>query len=94
MKPVTSPLVGSMVPASLGWGAAGRDAGNRLDQLGHAEILERRAEEHRRQIAMAIGLQIELRIARLPQLDFLGELFGHRLMIDRAEKFARRPRDG
>jgi hypothetical protein len=40
MKPVTSPLEGSMVPCLAGLGRGG-DAGDRLDQFGHAEILQR-----------------------------------------------------
>jgi hypothetical protein len=89
MKPVTSPLLGSMVPASLGWGRRRRNTGDGLDQFRHAEILQRRTKEHRRQIAMAIGFQIELGITRLPQFDFLGKLLGHRLMVDLAQKLAR-----
>jgi hypothetical protein len=51
-------------------------AGDRVDQFGNAEILERRSEIDRRQVAVAIGIQIEFGIARLCQLHFLGDFGG------------------
>jgi hypothetical protein len=49
---------------------------DRGDQFGHAKVLERRSEIDRRQVAMAIGFQVELRIAFAAQFDFLEEFVG------------------
>jgi hypothetical protein len=51
-----------------------RIARNRLDQVGDAEALKCRSEVDRRQVAGAIGIEIELGVADLRQVDFLGEL--------------------
>ena len=47
------------------------DARDRVDQFGDAEILQRDAEVDRGQVAVAIGLEVELGIAALRQLDLL-----------------------
>ena len=44
------------------------------EQIAHAEILQRRAEIDRRQMAFAIGAEIEARQAGARQLDLLFEL--------------------
>ena len=67
-------------------------ARDRLDQFGNAEILERAAEIHRRQVAIAERLEIEFGIADLRQFDFLGEHFRDRgVAIAGAGEFLRRP---
>ena len=50
---------------------------DRLDQFGYSEILERGSEIHRREVAIAIGLEIEFGIPDLRELDFLGEALGN-----------------
>ena len=47
-----------------------------LDQLGHAEALQRRTEIDRRQVAAAIGVDVEFGIADLGELDLLGKAIG------------------
>ncbi len=54
----------------------GREFGDRLDQFGDAEILQRRPEIDRRQIAVAIGVEIEFGIADLRQFDILRHFLG------------------
>ena len=46
-------------------------------QFGHAEILERRAEIDRREMAFVIAMRREVRQARLCQLRFLFQLGEH-----------------
>ena len=50
----------------------GRIFGDRLDDLLDPEILQRRSEIDRRQVAIAIGLEIERRIALAAEQAFLG----------------------
>ncbi len=51
-----------------------RVLGQKRDQLLDPEILERRAEEHRRQQAFVIAVGVEMRQAGLDELDLLFEL--------------------
>lgn len=75
MKPVTSLFSGSTSPASDGCGrGGGAEAGNRVDQFADTEVLERGTEEHRGQIAIAIGFQIEFGIADLGQFNLFGDI--------------------
>ena len=63
-----------------------------VDQFGDTEVLQCRAEIDRRQIAVAVGFQIELGIARLRQLGFFGD--GLRQLdasLTLAEEFLARP---
>ena len=67
---------------------------NRIDQFGHAEVLERGAEIDRGQVAVTIGLQVESGIAGLGQFDFLGNVrrnaaFANRIAL--AQEFAAVP---
>ena len=58
------------------WTRRRREFRDRLDQFGDAEILQRRSEIDRRQIAVAIGVEIEFGIADLRQLDILRHFLG------------------
>ena len=63
----------------------GRVIGERGDQLGRPEILERGAEIDRGEITVAIRFRVELRIARLRQLDLVAYVVGQdRLGVDLA----------
>ena len=92
-KPVTSSRVGLDRPVARRLRARRRgEAGDRLDQLGDAEVLERRAEIDRGQVAVAIGLEVELGIAGLRQLDLLGHLGGQLgIGVAPAEELLARP---
>ena len=60
-----------------------RPGGQRIEKLAHAEIVVGAAEEHRRQVAGAIGVEIEGGVARTHQLDVLGELGDRRCCSSR-----------
>ena len=74
-KPVTLGSVGSIGRGSAGCGrGGGAHDGQRVQELAHAEIVVGAAEEHRSQMAGAIGLHVEGGIGGAHQLDVLGEL--------------------
>ena len=83
-KPETLGSVGSIGRGSAGCGrGGGAQAASASRSSLHAEIVVGRAEEHRRQMAGAIALEIEGGIARAHQLDILGELgIGDRVVLD------------
>ena len=57
----------------------GRPGAERAEQFGHRHGLQRRAEDHRRQMAGAIGLEIELGIADARQFQRLERSLDHRV---------------
>ena len=59
-KPVVSGSVGSIGAGSAGCGRGERrPVGDGVEQLADADVGQRRAEEHRRQVTLAVGLEIE-----------------------------------
>ena len=62
--------------AAFAWLRARRrgETGNRVNQFADTEVLERGTEKDGRQIAVAIGFQIEFGIADPRQLDLFGQL--------------------
>ena len=52
---------------------AGREIANAAQEFAHAEIVERRAEEHRRHVALAIGFGIEALGQAARHLDFVAQ---------------------
>lgn len=62
------------------WVGAGRgeggDADEALEQLAHAEVVDRRAEEDGRQLAAQVGLAVERVVDPLDELDIRAQLVG------------------
>ena len=54
--------------------AAARASATPGEQLAHAEVVDRAAEEHRRQVALAIRLEVELRAQLAHHRDVLAQL--------------------
>ena len=72
------------------WTRRRRVAGDRVDQLGDAEILQGRTEIDRGEIALAESLEIEFRVTAARQLDLVGEALGDvRASVTRAKELAR-----
>ena len=65
---------GSIACGSAGCGrGAGREVADAAQELAHAEIVERRAEEDRRHVALAIGFGIETLGQAARHLDFVAQ---------------------
>ena len=54
----------------------GGDADEAFEQFAHAEVVDRRAEEHGGQLAAQVGLAVELVVDTFDQLDVRAQLFG------------------
>ena len=76
-KPVIFGSVGSTVRLSASWPrGGGAKRGERVDQVAHAEIAQSRAEEHRREMALAERVEIEALQPALGELDLLPPRIG------------------
>ena len=62
------------------------EAGQRVQQVGHADLLHRTAEEHRGQVACVEAFQVEFRQCRLNQFQFLAQL--HHARVGLVQRFA------
>jgi hypothetical protein len=71
---------GSPGCTSAGLGVARLRAGRKIDhgieQALHAEVVDRRAEEHRRLLAGEVGVAVEGMRSTAHQFDFHAQLFG------------------